>query len=114
MINADMSLGVSVYGNGGMNTQYNTNPFGAFGASGNLGINLSQLFIAPTWAMKINPTNAIGVSLNLVYQMFSATGLHGSALAAMSSNPTALTNNGTDTSTGYGVRIGLDRRSHSW
>ncbi len=29
MINADTSLGVSVFGNGGMNTQYNTNPFAA-------------------------------------------------------------------------------------
>jgi len=105
MINADTSLGVSVFGNGGMNTQYNTSPFAAYGASGNLGINLSQLFIAPTWAMKLNPTNAVGVALNLAYQMFSATGING-PLAGMSSDPTALSDNGTDTSTGYGVRIG--------
>jgi len=106
MISADTSLGVSVYGNGGMNTQYNTNPFAPVGAQGNLGINLSQLFIAPTWAMKINPTNAIGVSLNLAYQMFSATGLNGPALSSMSSDPTAMSDNGTDTSTGYGIKIG--------
>ncbi len=105
MINADTSLGVSVFGNGGMNTQYNTNPFAPFGANGNLGINLEQLFVAPTWAMKINPTNAVGVSLNLVYQMFSATGVNG-ALAGLSSNATALSDNGTDTTTGYGVKIG--------
>jgi len=106
MISADTSLGVSVYGNGGMNTQYNTNPFGAYGSSGNLGINLSQLFVAPTWAMKINPTNAIGVSLNLAYQMFSATGLSAFDNAGFSSNPGSVTDNGTDTSTGYGIRIG--------
>ena len=106
MINADTSFGVSVFGNGGMNTQYNTNPFAKFGATGNLGINLSQLFVAPTWAMKLNPTNAIGVSLNLAYQMFSATGLNGPALSSMSSNPAAMSDNGTDTSTGYGVRLG--------
>jgi long-chain fatty acid transport protein len=105
MISADTSLGVSVYGNGGMNTQYNTNPFAPFGANGTLGINLSQLFVAPTWAMKINPTNAVGVSLNLAYQMFSATGANG-ALLALSSNPTAMSDKGTDTSTGYGVRLG--------
>jgi len=105
MISADTSLGVSVYGNGGMNTQYNTNPFAAAGANGNLGINLSQLFVAPTWAMKINPTNAIGVSLNLAYQMFSATGVNG-GLAPLSSNSSAMSDNGTDTSTGYGVKIG--------
>ena len=114
MISADTSLGVSVYGNGGMNTQYNTSPFAKYGTSGNLGINLSQLFIAPTWAMKINPTNAIGVSLNLAYQMFSATGLGGTGpvggptggFTGLSSNPSAVTDNGTDTSTGYGVRLG--------
>ena len=106
MINADTSLGVSVFGNGGMNTQYNTNPFAPFGATGNLGINLSQLFVAPTWAMKINPTNAVGVSLNLAYQMFSATGLNGPMLPGLSSNPSAMSNKGTDTSTGYGLKLG--------
>jgi long-chain fatty acid transport protein len=54
--------------------------------------------------MKLNPTNAIGVSLNLVYQMFSATGL--GAFKGLSSNGNAMTDNGTDTSTGYGVRLG--------
>ncbi|HUX83401.1 MAG TPA: outer membrane protein transport protein [Halothiobacillus sp.] len=106
MISADTSLGVSVYGNGGMNTQYNTNPFAAFGANGNLGINLSQLIVAPTWAKKINPTNAVGVSLNLAYQMFSATGINGPAFSGMSSSPSNLSDNGTDTSTGYGIKLG--------
>lgn len=105
MINADTSIGVSVFGNGGMNTQYNTNPFSTLGAQGNLGINLSQLFITPTWAMKINPTNAVGVALNLAYQMFSATGLHPS-FDGLSTDPTKLSDNGTDTSTGYGLRFG--------
>jgi long-chain fatty acid transport protein len=106
MINADTALGVSVFGNGGMNTQYDTNPFAAFGASGPAGINLEQLFIAPTWAMKLNPTNAIGVALNLAYQRFSATGLQPFDNPAFSTNPGSVTNNGTDTSSGYGVRIG--------
>ncbi len=102
MVNPNTSLGVSVYGNGGMNTQYNTNMMP--GGAGPVGINMSQLFIAPTWAMKLNPSNSIGVSLNLVYQTFSATGLQG--FAGQSSNSAALTNNGTDTSTGVGVKLG--------
>lgn len=106
MISADTSVGVSVFGNGGMNTQYNTNPFAAFGSSGPAGINLSQLFVAPSWSKKINATNAVGVSLNLAYQMFSATGLQAFDNAGFSSNPGHVTNNGTDTSTGYGFRIG--------
>jgi long-chain fatty acid transport protein len=103
MISADTSIGVSVFGNGGMNTQYDTN---FLGGTGPLGINLSQLFIAPTWSMKINSTNAVGVSLNLAYQMFSATGLQAFDNAFFSSNVGHVTNNGTDTSTGYGLRFG--------
>lgn len=103
MVNNNTSLGVSVYGNGGMNTQYNTNP--GFG-TGAAGVNLQQLFIAPTWSMKVNPTNAVGVSLNLAYQTFSATGLQGFGLAGYSSNASALSNTGTDSSTGYGLKFG--------
>lgn len=104
MVSSDTSLGVSVFGNGGMNTQYNTNPFANLGGSGAAGVNLEQLFIAPTWAMKVNPDNAIGVSLNLAYQRFSATGLQG--FAAQSTNGASFQNAGTDTSTGYGLRLG--------
>lgn len=99
MMNPDMSLGVSVFGNGGMNTDYKSSPFGA-----NAGINLEQLFIAPTWAMKVNPTNSVGVALNLVRQTFSATGL--GAFSTSSSDKTKLTDNGTDSSTGVGIRLG--------
>jgi long-chain fatty acid transport protein len=107
MIKPDMSVGVSVFGNGGMNTQYSNNPFGGFpGGGGNLGINLSQLFVAPTWAMKINPTNSVGVAVNLAYQMFSATGLGAFDNANFSTSPGSVTDNGTDTSTGYGLRVG--------
>jgi long-chain fatty acid transport protein len=115
MINENTSLGVSVFGNGGMNTQYDTNPLTSIGGSGPMGINLEQLFIAPTWAMKLNPTNAIGVALNLAYQRFSATGLQPFACptpllcgspVTPSTDPANVTNNGTDSSTGYGIRLG--------
>ncbi len=104
MLNPDMSLGVSVYGNGGMNTQYNTNPFGAVGGTGKAGVDLEQLFISPTWAMKLNPQHSIGVAINLVYQTFSADGLQ--PFEGISSDPTAVTNNGKDSSTGIGLRLG--------
>lgn len=108
MISADTSVGVSVFGNGGMNTQYNTNPLNSFGPPGTdfgkLGINLEQLFIAPTLSKKLSATNAVGVAVNLAYQRFSATGLQ--PFSAGSTAPSSLTNNGTDTATGYGFRIG--------
>ena len=100
VMDQNMSLGLSVYGNGGMNTDYKTSPFGP-----NAGINLEQLFIAPTWAMKVNPSHSIGVTLNLVRQTFSATGLS-PMFAGSSSNSAALSNNGTDSSTGVGLRLG--------
>lgn len=103
MVRSDMSLGVSVYGNGGMNTQYDRNPFGGVGRAG---VDLQQLFIAPAWSMKVTPTQSIGIALNLAYQSFAATGLQSFAAMGLSSNAAALTNNGNDTSTGVGLRLG--------
>jgi long-chain fatty acid transport protein len=102
MLNPNLSVGVSVYGNGGMNTNYGTNPFP--GGTGPAGVDLSQLFIAPTVAYKLNAQNSVGVSLNLAYQKFKAEGLQG--FAAGSSSSANLTNRGYDTSTGYGLRLG--------
>ena len=50
MINNNMSLGVSVYGNGGMNTDYGKVVIS--GSTSNTFSNLAQLFIAPTFSMK--------------------------------------------------------------
>ena len=107
MLNSDSSIGISVYGNGGMNTKYkdmNTRTGGAIFGTGDLGVDLSQLFIAPTYAMKLNADNAVGVSLNLAYQMFRVEGIQN--FAGSSSAGGSLSNNGYDSSTGYGLRIG--------
>lgn len=109
MLNPNLALGVTVYGNGGMNTNYpalgggfgNTN---LLGGSGKLGVDLMQLIVAPTAAYKIAPDHAIGISPLLGYQRFKAYGLQ--AFTGFSSSPTNLTNNGYDGSFGYGVRVG--------
>jgi long-chain fatty acid transport protein len=106
MISNNMSLGVSVYGNGGMNTDYKRNPFAVFGAKGNAGIDLMQLFIAPTWAMKVNDRNAIGVSLKIAYQRFKAYGLQHLDQVVFSASKGNVTNNGYDSSWGYGIGLG--------
>lgn len=111
MLNPNMSVGVSVYGNGGMNSDYKRNPFAAYGATGNAGVDLMQLFIAPTFAMKLNPDHAIGVTLKLAYQRFKAYGLSNpptlnAGFAGISSDATKLTNNGYDNSWGYGIGLG--------
>lgn len=105
MLDANTSFGVSIYGNGGMNTEYKTNTFAGLGAGTSpLGVDLAQLIIAPTWSKKLNNNNAIGASLLLGYQRFKATGLE--AFGGNSTDSTKLTNNGYDSSTGTGVRIG--------
>lgn len=109
-----MSVGISVYGNGGMNTRYNTSPFAAgqmgplgLGGQNPGGVNLEQLFVAPTFAMKVNKDNALGVSLIFAQQRFGATGLQAfQNFPGASVSPNNLTDRGNDTTNGWGVRVG--------
>ncbi|MCP4202413.1 MAG: hypothetical protein GY769_10835, partial [bacterium] len=95
------SFGLSVYGQGGMNTDY---PAPTFGVSPT-GVNLSQLFIVPTYATKFgSEDHSIGISPIIAYQTFEAEGLQ--AFGMFSSDPAKLTNNGADTSTGFGAKVG--------
>ncbi|PKO61411.1 MAG: long-chain fatty acid transporter, partial [Betaproteobacteria bacterium HGW-Betaproteobacteria-17] len=95
MLNNNLALGVSVYGNGGMNTKYSEVMPGVnlFGAPGALGIDLMQLIVAPTLAYKVAPNHSIGISPLIGYQLFKADGLGG---------PTSE----HDDAFGYGVRVG--------
>ncbi|MCM2290259.1 MAG: outer membrane protein transport protein [Sulfuritalea sp.] len=128
MMGWDMSAGVTVYGNGGMNTNYpggqlpggpgtvcgnpgtgfnpGPGPFNLLCGTGNLGINLVQLVIAPTFSMKLNKTNSVGVSLLFGYQKFAAQGLDGFRGFTATGATSNLTNQGYDDSTGWGLRFG--------
>lgn len=96
--------GIALYGNGGMNTDYGQNPYARFGANGSAGVNLEQLFITPSLAVKLNERHAIGIGVNLLYQRFEAKGI--GFFGAFSQSPGNVSNRGTDTSTGVGVRVG--------
>jgi len=116
MLSPNMSVGVSIYGNGGMNTDYpggQTNcgagAANALCGSGRLGMDLMQLMIAPTFSYKFNDAHSVGVSPLLGYQRFKAEGLQAFAQTGAnqkSSDPNAVTNNGYDSSTGAGLRLG--------
>ena len=93
-------VGLAIYGNGGMNTDWSNPVFG----QAPTGVNLMQAFVAPSFTYEFADHQAIGVSPILGWQSFEAKGL--SAFAMFSSNPAKLTNNGSDTSTGFGARIG--------
>ncbi len=115
MLNNDSSLGVTVFGNGGMNTEYKGGVAllgpagtqaqfpGTYG-DGTAGVDLSQLFIATTYASKLSETSSWGISGLIVYQRFEATGLGN--FAGFSTDPSNLSNNDHDTSTGVGLRFG--------
>jgi len=106
------SWGIVVYGNGGMNTDYKTGIYSSNPAGLNdktpTSMNLSQLFIAPTYARKLDEKHSIGVSLNLVYQTFEAKGL--SNFIGLKTDPSTgkagLTGQGVDSSTGFGLKFG--------
>ncbi|MDD5392079.1 MAG: outer membrane protein transport protein [Thiothrix sp.] len=112
-INDKVAAGVVVYGNGGMNSTYDTAlPYRhpqageiGFGTS-NTNIDLKQLFVAPTISYKVNDNNAIGVSANIVYQELEANGLQSFDRASASANPGFVTNKGTDSSMGVGATLG--------
>jgi long-chain fatty acid transport protein len=103
-INSSTSIGVAVYGNGGLNTDYASNPYARFGASGTAGVNLEQLLITPSLAYKVSENHTVGVALNLAYQRFEAKGV--GFFAGFSAAPGNVSDQGVDSSTGAGVRLG--------
>jgi len=104
MLGWDMAVGVAVYGNGGMNTDYGKIVIS--GATTNTYSNLEQLFIAPTFAWKVTKEHSIGVSLNMVFQNFEARGLESFDAATQSLYVGSVTNRGKDTSRGLGLKLG--------
>jgi long-chain fatty acid transport protein len=115
VIDSQMSVGVSVFGNGGMNTDYGDGGIPIFnaGSGRDTGINLQQAFIVPTFAFKINEQHSIGIGANIVAQGFKAFGLDaftggpfGPTAPFFSTSPGDVTNNGTDWAWGFGVRVG--------
>lgn len=120
-----MGVGITVYGNGGMNTDFPGGqiPAGNCGPGapvsnvmcgvGNVGVDLMQLIVAPTIAYKLNESHSIGVSPLLVYQQFKAYGLQG--FGFLSSDAARLTSGKYSSSTGLGVRLGyLGRLSENF
>lgn len=120
MVGANVALGVTLYGNGGLNTDYpggqlpsasacagfnpTPGPYNLLCGNGRLGVDLSQLVVAPTAAWQFVPGHSIGVAPLLAYQRFKAEGLQ--AFTGFSTSPSNMTNNGYDSSTGWGARVG--------
>lgn len=119
-INEALSWGISLYGNGGLNTDYRAEspvpgsnaaparcgnqPGNFFLGCGQLGFDLSQLIMATPLSWRYAPGQSIGIAPLLAYQRFKAYGLQ--AFEGLSAHPDAVTNNGYEGAFGAGVRIG--------
>lgn len=102
--NEQLTFGLAIYGNGGMNTDYDHNPFAMYGSKGELGVDLAQIFVTPSLAWQINEQHSLGIGINYAWQRFKAKGL--SAFESMSIDPAHVSNQGYDHGDGWGVRLG--------
>ena len=106
-IDDDSAWAFTVSALGGLNTNYGTN-FGSkapVNATGDTGVDLRQMFLGATYGARLGNGMAWGVTLSYDLQQFEAKGLQ--AFAGATSDADALTDEGSDTSTGIGLKLGL-------
>lgn len=116
-LDSESAVGIGVYGNGGLNTEYepfdnptcpaSTPERGAL-CFGTAASDIAQLFVTPTYARQLTPNLRIGVSLVAAYQTLEVRGLQ--AFAPASRAPGKLSDNGHDSAVGYGGKLGLQWR----
>ena len=118
----DLAVGFSVFGNGGMNTDYeggqipsasacasfnpNPGPYNLMCGNGRLGVDLMQLMIAPYASWQLAKGHSLGIAPVIAYQRFKAEGLQAFDNPMLSTNMGSVTNNGYSDAWGAGVRIG--------
>ena len=121
------SIGLSLYGNGGLNTSYNggTASFDPFGMGGagmqspgtfgaqTAGVDLFQIFLNLSIAHKLSDNVSVGISPLFVVQGFRANGLESFGgftksfvESGFNSPPDNLTSNGQDYAFGGGIQVG--------
>ena len=116
------SIGVALFGNGGMNSEYDAKTFYAqyldgpvmpdgsnpmAGVIGPTGVDLMQMFGTLSFSREIVEGWSAGITVIGAWQGFKATGLEAFRNFGMSKFPNALTGNGYDNSYGYGGKIGI-------
>ncbi|MBF0399190.1 MAG: outer membrane protein transport protein [Magnetococcales bacterium] len=116
MLDDNRSIGISVGGNGGMNTQYDSAVFGNFAAPGftssPTGVDMAQLFVGFNYAQKLDDHNTLGVAPILAVQRIEVTGLQ--PFTGVSASPDNVTNRGYDYSYGAGIKLGWYGPVNDW
>ncbi|MFC2119678.1 OmpP1/FadL family transporter [Bacteroidota bacterium] len=103
MLNPTMAIGLVIYGNGGMNTEYPAQVFYDPG-SPKTGVNLEQLFAGVTYAIEIAEGHSLAAQGLFGWQRFTAQGL--ASFSMFSSDTANLTGNAKSISTGFGFKVG--------
>lgn len=115
MVRDDLSIGMLLYANGGMNTEYPTNIYSpGFGtvADAPLGVDLAQAFMSANVAYRVMPNVTVGVAPIVAMQRFKAYGL--TPFGGSSTSRSNLTDNGYDYSYGAGAKVGAIWDVNSW
>ena len=119
-INDTWAWGLTLYGNGGLNTEYNDDN-GVPGSSANpqacgnqpanfmlgcgkLGFDLSQIIVAPSLGWQLSSKHSVGITALLAYQRIKIYGFQ--AFQNFSAYPGSVTNKGYDNAFGLGLRVG--------
>jgi len=102
MLDEKSAFNISLFGNGGMNTDY---PTATFHGNSPTGVNLMQMFGAFTYSRKLSDNWSVGISAIAAWQSFEAKGLQ--AFAGFSMDGTKLTDNGASTTLGFGGKLGI-------
>lgn len=106
-----MAIALSIYGNGGMNSDYPAQTFYE-SSSPNTGINIEQMFANLTYAIEFSKGHSLGVAGIFGWQRFAAKGLI--AFSPFSSDPANLSGNSWSTSTGFGFKVGYQGMLTDW
>ena len=114
-LNDDSAVGLAMYGNGGMNTNYfaSDTPFGIGtfagatvpGAIADSGVDYAQLFVNLNYSRMFGNNHSWGVATLLNYSELEFKGL--AAFSAFSLDPTNLSDSGKDSDIGVGLRVGV-------
>ena len=118
----DLSFGLTVFGNGGMNTDYSggqipaqsacagfnpkSGPYNLMCGNGSLGVDLMQLMIAPYVSWQFVKGHSVGIAPVIAYQRFKVDGLQAFDNPMLSTSVGNVTNNGYSNSWGVGARFG--------
>jgi long-chain fatty acid transport protein len=118
----DVSIGLTVFGNGGMNTDFaggqiptesacfsfrqQPGPYNLLCGDGRLGVDLMQLMIAPYASWQFTTGHSVGIAPVIAYQRFKAVGVQTFDNPGFSTDPGKVTNNDYSDAWGAGVRFG--------